>query len=658
MNIPNTPRATILAAVFALVSTTLATNVFVAQTGGGTNRNGGGIGGYCGDSMVQSEHGEECDEGGVNTSDCTENCMIPDDRELCGNNNVDEDEDEECDEGSNNGEEGVDCSKDCKYKDPYGGGGNNGWNNNGGGYEVCGDGITEGYEECDDGNGNNTDKCTRDCYKAVCGDGYTQPSNDETCDNGSRNGTAGDHCRKDCTLHPVCGNDVKEDGEECDDGNDENSDKCTNRCKEARCGDGILHKGEEMCDSGKENGFASSNCTKDCKKRPICGNNVKEDGEECDDGNDKNSDKCTNRCKEAKCGDGIVHNDHEVCDEGTKNGTSESGCSKECKKIEEQNDDDYDDDKGSNTSINNQPENPNKPTVKPAAPKPNDDNKEKERIEELRQKRKEIEERIAAQKKIDRENAQNQKDAVQARRDEAKERKSELLCYNASGELTDDRSLCDTNQSQFVRGGDVDDTTAKEILRKKFQGDDAAEKHRANLLTTMQNSRVRLGGLLESNGHRDEVTAYLKQSIEWLDRGITYFSEGPKDTQEIQQMVGPVKQLLTQAKILIQEEKELPSEPVQIDPIVLKVERLLLKFRASFVALAQGGVELDQDALTAYVDAAGQFVEIRGACAADSTACGRLNRVLEILKTVQGPIQDALGENPEIYEAVQAQFAE
>ena len=592
MNIPNTPRATILAAVFALVSTTLATNVFVAQTGGGTNRNGGGIGGYCGDSMVQSEHGEECDEGGVNTSDCTENCMIPDDRELCGNNNVDEDEDEECDEGSNNGEEGVDCSKDCKYKDPYGGGGNNGWNNNGGGYEVCGDGITEGYEECDDGNGNNTDKCTRDCYKAVCGDGYTQPSNDETCDNGSRNGTAGDHCRKDCTLHPVCGNDVKE------------------------------------------------------------------DGEECDDGNDKNSDKCTNRCKEAKCGDGIVHNDHEVCDEGTKNGTSESGCSKECKKIEEQNDDDDDDDKGSNTSINNQPENPNKPTVKPAAPKPNDDNKEKERIEELRQKRKEIEERIAAQKKIDRENAQNQKDAVQARRDEAKERKSELLCYNASGELTDDRSLCDTNQSQFVRGGDVDDTTAKEILRKKFQGDDAAEKHRANLLTTMQNSRVRLGGLLESNGHRDEVTAYLKQSIEWLDRGITYFSEGPKDTQEIQQMVGPVKQLLTQAKILIQEEKELPSEPVQIDPIVLKVERLLLKFRASFVALAQGGVELDQDALTAYVDAAGQFVEIRGACAADSTACGRLNRVLEILKTVQGPIQDALGENPEIYEAVQAQFAE
>jgi hypothetical protein len=111
-----------------------------------------------------------------------------------------------------------------------------------------------------------------------------------------------------------------------------------------------------------------------------------------------------------------------------------------------------------------------------------------------------------------------------------------------------------------------------------------------------------------------------------------------------------------QAKFLIQKEKALPKKPVHIAPVVLKTENLLLKFRESFIALAQGGVELDQSALTAYVDASGAFVEIRKACETSETECVRLNAVLEKLKEVQEFIQEAFGENPEIFEAVKAKF--
>ena len=58
--------------------------------------------------------------------------------------------------------------------------------------------------------------------------------------------------------------------EECDDGNDVDTDGCTNACRFARCGDGVMGPGEE-----------------------------------CDDGNDVNSDACTNGCTQARCGDGI-----------------------------------------------------------------------------------------------------------------------------------------------------------------------------------------------------------------------------------------------------------------------------------------------------------------------------------------------------------------
>ena len=45
---------------------------------------------------------------------------------------------------------------------------------------------------------------------------------------------------------------------------------------------------------------------------PVCGNQVVEPGEACDDGNEVETDECTNRCKAAKCGDGLIQEDRDV----------------------------------------------------------------------------------------------------------------------------------------------------------------------------------------------------------------------------------------------------------------------------------------------------------------------------------------------------------
>lgn len=61
---------------------------------------------------------------------------------------------------------------------------------------------------------------------------------------------------------PVCGNGVVEAGEECDDGNLIDTDRCRVGCVWARCGDGVVRTGVEECDDGNmlENDGCSSTC--------------------------------------------------------------------------------------------------------------------------------------------------------------------------------------------------------------------------------------------------------------------------------------------------------------------------------------------------------------------------------------------------------------
>jgi cysteine-rich repeat protein len=188
----------------------------------------------------------------------------------------------------------------------------------------------------------------------LCGNNVVQEG--EECDEGPANSNSrSDTCRLDCTL-PICGDGVTDyaNGEECDGGGD-NSDSIPNRCRLGCtlpvCGDGVLDTGEQ-CDDG--NTTKGDGCSDICDKEPIlttiCGNGIIEEGEQCDDGNKENSDGCSSMCKMefgdddddsdddvddddsdddvTVCGNGIIEGS-EICDDS--NQTDGDGCSHLCR---------------------------------------------------------------------------------------------------------------------------------------------------------------------------------------------------------------------------------------------------------------------------------------------------------------------------------------
>src|SRR5262245_25176459 len=89
----------------------------------------------------------------------------------------------------------------------------------------------------------------------------------------------------------TCGDAVVDEGEECDDGNLEDTDDCTTKCLKAACHDGFVQAGiGEECDVLKEDDpdgdpdVDTDGCTPECKL-DVCGDGVLDQGvEECDDG--------------------------------------------------------------------------------------------------------------------------------------------------------------------------------------------------------------------------------------------------------------------------------------------------------------------------------------------------------------------------------------
>jgi cysteine-rich repeat protein len=154
-----------------------------------------------------------------------------------------------------------------------------------------------------------------------------------------------------------CGDGIVAGDEQCDDGNINDRDGCTNACELARCGDGLKRTdaknssmqpccddqptncpegescisglcsspGFEQCDDGNDRN--DDLCTTNCQI-PFCGDATLNTGESCDDGNCAQSDACTNACQNAACGDGFTQTGSEECDDGGLQ--SGDGCDDNC----------------------------------------------------------------------------------------------------------------------------------------------------------------------------------------------------------------------------------------------------------------------------------------------------------------------------------------
>ncbi|MFY0537863.1 DUF4215 domain-containing protein [Nannocystis pusilla] len=162
---------------------------------------------------------------------------------------------------------------------------------------------------------------------ATCGDAIVAAT--EECDDGNDDNT--DLCTESCT-NAACSDGFIQAGigEECDDGTDNADDAdCTTTCKAATCGDGHVWSsggGTEECDLGAENGPGKA-CNAQCQLN-VCGDGDQGPEEACDDGNLDNGDGCNAICGLEECGNEVL-DFGEACDDGA-NGDPDDGCTDNC----------------------------------------------------------------------------------------------------------------------------------------------------------------------------------------------------------------------------------------------------------------------------------------------------------------------------------------
>ncbi len=132
----------------------------------------------CGNGVVEA--GEACDTGPENSdrvaNSCRTTCVLP----SCGDGIVDTGVGEECDGSA---PQGGSCTDACQLI-------------------RCGDGVAEEGEACDDGADNSdtaADACRTSCVAAGCGDATVDTG--EACDDG--NSINGDGCDADCRIEPL-----------------------------------------------------------------------------------------------------------------------------------------------------------------------------------------------------------------------------------------------------------------------------------------------------------------------------------------------------------------------------------------------------------------------------------------------------------------------
>jgi cysteine-rich repeat protein len=139
--------------------------------------------------------------------------------------------------------------------------------NGGAGGGTCGDGMIDPGETCDP-----SGSCPTDCSDSnACTVDTLQGAAitcDVVCSNAPITACVADGCcapacapgtDPDCAA---CGNGMVDIGEQCDDGDLDNTDACLVNCADAACGDGFVQAGVEQCDDG--NVVGGDGCSAAC----------------------------------------------------------------------------------------------------------------------------------------------------------------------------------------------------------------------------------------------------------------------------------------------------------------------------------------------------------------------------------------------------------
>ncbi len=164
--------------------------------------------------------------------------------------------------------------------------------------------------------------CSEPCQEGSCPAGYAC----EDVSAVSYDTAVGTAC---VAIHPVCGNQVIEGDEACDDGNLGSGDGCNAECTSNETCGNLFVDPDEDCDDGAL--VPADGCSPLCFFEE-CGNHIVDPGETCDDGGELSGDGCSGTCKLEDCGDTFV-DVGEACDDG--NLSSTDGCDGECRLLAE-----------------------------------------------------------------------------------------------------------------------------------------------------------------------------------------------------------------------------------------------------------------------------------------------------------------------------------